>query len=306
VFLKTCEDLQKSSFEVDVQVIDLNGESVRSESFALKRRKLAVQLARKMTKAIAARCWFEEIAEHLGTDSAAAIQRFVEPSLDEARASVAARRWRDYRAGNHFPCEAVTERVENFCSSANAVLRSPLWDALRIDRDPRKVATRLLGCTSKLGDELLSSALNQFKCRGNHPDWISKRCRDLILQGSLEGMATLLICMKLAAQSDDCCGRLTAGFFASATTSLIVLSRWICDRGVEQLMVFLYQKILLPEYCENYLGSRTAISAALPRLIGDVIAMNYQGYVRRPGAKIQRAEAIKILGHIERSHISWY
>lgn len=275
------------------------------ENFALKRRKLRTQLARKITRVLATKCWFEEISDLLGVDTAAGIRRIIEPLLDKTAAAEAARRWRDYRSAYHFPSKGVIQKVENVCPSANAMLMAPLWDALRIDRDPRKVANRLLGKTSRLGDELLNCALNQFKCRRQHPEWISKRCRDLILQCSLEGMAALIVCMRLAARSDDPYGRLTAGFFASATVSFIVLSKWFSNRGVERHMVFLFQNILLPEFLENYLGSRTVISVTLPRFIADVNAMDFSGYVRRSGAKLQREEAIKILKHIERTQISW-
>lgn len=275
------------------------------ENFALKRRKLSSQLARKITRAIATKCWFEEISDQLGIETAAGIRRIVEPLLDKAAVAEAARRWRDYRSAHHFPSKGVVQKVENVCPPANAMLTKLLWDALRIDRDPRKVAKRLLGKTSKLGDELLNCALNHFRCRGKHPEWISKRSRDLILQCSLEGMAALIVCMRLAARSDDIYGRLTAGFFASATASFVVLSKWFSSRGVERHMVFLFQEILLKEYLENYLGTRTAISIALPRLIADVNAMEFRDYVRRPGAKLQREEAIKILMHIERSQVDW-
>jgi hypothetical protein len=285
-------------------VTDLNKKSDESKNFALKRRKLAQQLTRKMTRTMAVRCWFDEISEHLKIDTAAGIQRYVEPVSDEAAAIVAARRWRDYRAGNHFPCQSVVKTVENFCPSANVILTSPLWDALRLDRDPRDVAKRLLGKTSKLGDDLLISALNRFKCRGNHRQWVPKRCRDLILQGSLEGMATLLVCMKLAVRSDRP-ESLTRGFFASAVASFIVLSRWMSDRGVDHIVVYLFREILLPEYCGDYRGSRTTISVGLPRFITEIRAIAFNDHVRRPRAKISRAEAITILEDIQRSQISW-
>jgi len=117
-------------------------------------------------------------------------------------------------------------------------------------------------------------------------------------------MATLLVCMKLAVRSDRP-GSLTRGFFASAVASSIVLSRWMCDRGVDHLVVYLFREILLPEYCGDYRGRRTTISVALPRFINEISATAFNGHVRRPGEKISRAEAITILDHIKRSQISW-
>lgn len=128
--------------------------------------------------------------------------------------------------------------------------QSPLWDALRLDRPVDQVGLALVGRSSKLGDELLTWMLGRIQRKNNDPRWLRKRCTAMIEHGSLESLAVLTICMRLASAAS--LDRLALIFHYHSTRHLLVLADSLYDHGIAQGMAEYYELVLLPKCCREH------------------------------------------------------
>mgnify|MGYP003603887736 CR=1 FL=1 len=201
-----------------------------------------------MPEVFATISWFYALQLHLGVNTVVAVQRATEPTTPE-RAAAVSRRWRAYKSGKQKPSAQTVNLAEKLTSWPRAILHSPLWDALRLDRSPDTVARKLLGTTSKEGDDLLKWMLDRHESHSD-PRWIRKRCRAMVARGNLEGLAILTVCVKLAGKRDASSLALT--FYRHATDCLVILGSWLYAHGIAQALAEYYEKILLPAYCQDH------------------------------------------------------
>ena len=120
--------------------------------------------------------------------------------------------------------------AEEKVAGSEAILNSPLWSALRLDNSAISIAKQLLGSTDKFGDELLQRMMKSPQTIYD-PRWLRKRRKAMVAHGSLEGLAVLIICIRL---SNDT--RLAFGFYLYATDCLKVLGFWFCLNDIAQTL----------------------------------------------------------------------
>jgi hypothetical protein len=226
---------------------------------------------------IATICWFQTLRIHLDASTVVAVQRAIEPART-GDADGIYRRWREYKKGIHSPRTRVIDMCKEVCPEAVEIFRSPLWDALRLDRPVKQVAKSLVGTTSKLGDELIKRMMNLNGNSYLDPRWLRKRCMDMLRQGSLEGLAVLVICMRLAASQGM--NRLAVTFYQFAGDCLLVLGIWFYTHGVAHGLGEYFETDLLPAACRDtpWLGYFSAVY-----YISSILSMS---------KGLQRAEAI--------------
>jgi len=179
---------------------------------------------------------------NLDVNTVVAVQRAIEPTTEE-RAAAVSRRWGDYKNGRHKPSALVVGLAERRVPWSKAIIHSSLWDALRLEKSAVTVARELQGATSREGDELLRWMLDRQRSSHDHR-WLRKRCRAMVAHGSLEGLAVLTVCMRLAGRAGA--QRLALTFYRHATTCLTILGGWFYLHGIAQAIAEYYEKTLLP------------------------------------------------------------
>lgn len=216
-------------------------------SFASRHRQIATVFATIF--------WFHELRLRLDASTVVAVRRAVEPAEGGLeREAAVSRRWRDYRDGRHAPSASVIALAETLYPGTRQILQSPVWDALRLDRRADQIGLALMGSTSRLGDELLTRMLGQIQRKSNDPRWLRKRCTAMVERGSLEGLAVLTICMRLAGAAN--LDRLALTFYRYSTRCLLVLGGSLYDHGIAQGVAEYYELVLLPKCCrEHWMGS---------------------------------------------------
>lgn len=192
--------------------------------------------------------WFHEQRLHFSASSVAEVVRAVEPLLDATseQLKVVERRWRDYWKGRHAPVESVIARAEKVCPSSRAVIESLLWDALRFDRCARSTAVALIGRTNKAGDELLTRMLALSEAsKDSQRRWLRNRCKLLIRKGTLEGLAVITVCMRVAAEAGVIMEVLALAYWCR--WCLFVLAPWLFEHGILYGLAEYYQNHVLPK-----------------------------------------------------------
>lgn len=228
-------------------MLDSTTKSLEALTFALESHQRYATRRRNITEVFATICWFHEVREHIGAASVAAVQGIVEPGPEKNPDSI--RRWQDYRRGLHTPLDRVVKASEKVCPQAPLIYSSTLWDALRLDRPADALATALLHKMShSLGRELLERMLSLKSRPISHPRWVRKRCRVMIRLQSLDGLAAVVISMRLAALERD--DRLVREFARFSEYYLIVLGGWFYERGIAQSLGDYFAAILWPS-CYN-------------------------------------------------------
>ncbi|BBB58464.1 hypothetical protein UNDKW_0191 [Undibacterium sp. KW1] len=235
--------------------------NVKSEIFASTDAKFDKVPKYKIPTRLATIFWFHSLKMSLDVESISAVQQLIEPVIDEpdgGRDVVGIlRRWNDYKNGHHKPIANVVHLAEERVPGTEAIFKCPLWNALRLDKSEAETARTLLGTTTKLGDELLLRMLH-FPQTIQDPRWIKKRCKALVAHGSLEGLAVLTICIRLANKS-DLQNRLAFGFYLYATDCLIVMGFWFYLHGIAQVLGEYFEQTFLPMtgmgFCGNFSSS---------------------------------------------------
>lgn len=222
-------------------------------------------------------CWFHALRSSFDAASVAAVQREVEP-VGEERAHSVRRRWRGYKEGTHSPRTHVLSLSDSRCPEAVGIFKSPLWDALRLDRNTNHIAQSLLRATSKFGDELILRMISLDQQQSSYVDerWLRKRCTDMLRQGSLEGLAVLVICMRLAASNGS--NRIALTFYRYAGYCLLTLGIWFYAHGIAQGIA---------EYFANDLLSVCRDEAYL----GNFSSVHYLSRIRLMAAELTRAHS---------------
>ncbi len=118
-----------------------------------------------------------------------------------------------------------------------------------MDKSEVKIARSLQGTTSRLGDELLIRMLDP-RHSALDPRWLRKRCNAMVTHGSLEGLAILTICLRLASKYGA--DGLTMTFYRHATKCLLIFGGMFYAHGIAQAIAEFYEKILLPKCCCDY------------------------------------------------------
>jgi hypothetical protein len=107
--------------------------------------------------------------------------------------------------------------------------------------------------------------------------WLRKRCTDMLRQGSLEGLAVLVICMRLAASKGS--NRIALTFYRYAGYCLLTLGIWFYAHGIAQGIA---------EYFENDLLSVCGDKAYL----GSFSSVHYLSRIRLMAAELTRAHSV--------------
>lgn len=227
-------------------------------------------------------CWFHALRNSFDAASVAAVQRGVEP-VSEERAHSVRRRWRGYKDGIHSPRAHVLSLSDSRCPEAVEIFKSPLWDALRLDRNTNHIAQSLLRATSRSGDELILRMISLDQQQSSYVDerWLRKRCADMLRQGSLEGLAVLVICMRLAASKDS--NRIALTFYRYAGYCLLTLGIWFYDRGIAQGIAEYFESDLL-----HVCGDKA--------YLGNFSSVHYLSRIRRMAAELTRAHSASTTG----------
>lgn len=250
-------------------MLDSAQKSLSSFTFASPTRKTLAPREKLIPEVFATICWFNELQLHLGVSTVVAVQQAAEPTTPE-RAAALSRRWRAYKSGEQRPSPSTVTLAERIPCNAKAILHSPLWDALRMDKTPDPIARTLLGTTCADGDHLLNWMLDKGRPT-LHPGTVQKRCQAIVARVDLDGLAILTICMRLAGQRSV--SRLALTFYWHATNCLLMLGGWLCAHGIAQSLADFYETILLPRYCHplkfarfsshHYLDTVRALGRAL-------------------------------------------
>lgn len=143
--------------------------------------------------------WFNELRTRAGTTTIAELQRWIEPVPIAQRKEVQ-RRWGYYKVGRHRPCPRVVDLAEGALPGSRRVFYSDFWDCLRPDRDPRVLALKLIGQTNGDGNSLLRWMLSPTEPRYRYSYIMFRRYRNVTLLGSLEALAVLVLCARLASR----------------------------------------------------------------------------------------------------------
>ena len=229
-------------------MLDSAQNSLTKSTFASHTRKLAAIQKRPIYKVFSTICWFHELQLTIGASTAAAVRRKIEPTLKNGN-KVVDQRWCDYRDGLHTPSAKVIALAEDHCPQSRHILENPLWDSIRLDRSPQNVAHELLGATCQQGDDLLTWSLRAPDRRSYDPRWLKKRCRAMIEDGSLEGLAVLTTCMRLAGKAGA--DRSALSFYRHATNNLLILGSWFYAHGIAQRIAEYYETVLFPESIQD-------------------------------------------------------
>jgi hypothetical protein len=167
-------------------------------TLASSTRRAFASRERHIVSVFATICWFHELRINLDAPTVATVQRSIEPALETEIGAVSLRWW-GYKNGRHAPSAKVVALAQAKCPASAVAFRSPLWDALRLDRSATHMAKALAGKTTKFGDEILVWLLDLSRRPQRDPRWIHKRCLSMIKHGSFEGLAVLTVGIRLAA-----------------------------------------------------------------------------------------------------------
>lgn len=209
-----------------------------------KKSEQDVFASSRITLAFATICWFCELSSLLNTNRTVDVQRAVEP-VDDARALTVSKRWSSYKLGKQYPRKRLQALAEERVPGTRWVIDLLLWDALCVDCCMESIAGRLKGCTSQEGDELLLRMLNSKAHRWDRR-WLRKRCESMVRQGYLDGLAVLLVCMRLARSAGN--WKLNLAFELYVNDSLLVLGVWLKRHGVAPALAAYYEDEFLPRY----------------------------------------------------------
>lgn len=197
---------------------------------------------KKVVGKFATLCWLNELKINLEAKTIGDISSVIETVAPWNKTSIQ-RRWRTYETGQHKPVNRVLDLAEKQVPGSTLIFRSPLWDALRLDKSAIKVAKQLRGQTTKEGDELLEWLLDHRQTR-KIDRWLGKHCNAMVFHASLESLAILTLCMRLAKSKGM--SHWTLRFYRYATESLIILGAWFCEHGIAPANAEYYEKVLLP------------------------------------------------------------
>ncbi|WP_295994977.1 hypothetical protein [Rugamonas sp.] len=258
-------------------MLDTTTKSLEELGFASNMRKSFSPRKRHVVDMIATICWFHALRIHLDASTVVAVQRAIEP-VEIGDPDGVYRRWREYHKGRHSPRRRVIDMCNEVCPQAVAVYRSPLWCALRLDRPIDQVAKSLLGTTCRLGDELIKRMWNFPENSRPHvdPRWMRKRGMAMLRQGNLEGLAVLVVCMRLAASQG--LSRLAVTFYRYAAHCMKTLGIWFYALGVAQG---------LSEYLEDDLLPICGDAAFL----GNFSSVHYLSQIQSMGIELKRVVA---------------
>ncbi|WP_287881863.1 hypothetical protein [Aquitalea sp.] len=215
---------------------------MKTSGFASTDRRFRNIPPKKVAEKFATVFWYYELQRQLNLNTPADVQRAIEEVGDRGVVGVR-RRWRDYKSGHHKPVTSVVELAEQQVPGSKAILQSPLWSAMRLDKSAIKVAQQLLGKTTKEGDELLEWLLDRQQT-SKVDRWLRKRCMAMVFHATLESLAVLTVCMRLARSKGMPHWTLT--FYHFATDSLMILGSWFYQHGIAQASAEYYEKVLLP------------------------------------------------------------
>lgn len=209
------------------------------EIFASSDEKFRKVPMNKIPGMLATIFWFHILKTSLNVKSIGEVQRLIEPAGERGALGVR-RRWGDYKNGYHRPAMTVIRLSEEKVPGSEAILNSPLWSALRVDKSAMATAKELRGKTSKLGDELLQRMMESQQTIYD-PRWLKKRRQAMVAQGSLEGLAVLTICIRLSKDTG-----LAFGFYLYATDCLKVLGFWFYLNGIGQALGEYFKQVFFP------------------------------------------------------------
>lgn len=235
------------------------------EIFASSDEKFRNAPLNKIPGMLATICWFHTLKMNLNVETIGAVQRLVEPVGDRGALGVR-RRWGDYKNGYHKPVVAVVRSAEEKVPGSEAILNCHLWRALRLDNSAIAIAKDLLGSTDKFGDELLQRMMQSPQTIYD-PRWLKKRRKAMVAHGSLEGLAVLAVCIRLARGS-----RLAYGFYLYATDCLKTLGFWFYLNGIAQALGEYFEQVFLPmtgmpDCSSFYSGSYLATIESMARRV---------------------------------------
>lgn len=224
-------------------MLDSSEKSLAEFTFAPIERETFASRRRQIVTVFATICWFHELRLSLAAKTVVSVQRAIEPS---DRAEAVRRRWGDYKNGRHSPSVSIVALSEGRCPGTQSILESYLWDALRLDRPPEKNAQMLIGATSRLGDDLLSWLPSKRWQKDRR--WLRKRCIAMVEQPSLESLAVLTVCMRVAGAAGA--DGLVRTFYYYVTRWLLVAGGWLYSHGIALGLAEYYETILLPKCCQ--------------------------------------------------------
>lgn len=141
--------------------------------------------------------WFHVLRVRAQAVSIADLQNKIEPVIPARRKEVQ-RRWGFYKTGRHRPCSRVVGLAEATFPGSSKPFLSDLWSCLRPDLDARVLAHKLIGQTNAEGDKLLRWMLGSVEPRYRDTHIWVRRYHNLTLMGSLEALAVLVLCARLA------------------------------------------------------------------------------------------------------------
>lgn len=227
-------------------MIDSSYKTLKELTFASPKEKSFASMPRRIPGAFATICWFHELKLDLDVDTLVAVQQAIEPTTEEKAAF--SRRWGEYKNGRRNPSDSVVDLADQRIPGSKTIFQLRLWDALRLEKSAVTVAHKLHGATSRAGDELLQRMLDRQRS-SKDPRWLHKRCRAMVAHGSLEGLAVLTVCMRLAGSAGA--SRLALTFYRHATDCLEILGSWFYQHGIALAIAEYYEKKLLPTCCSE-------------------------------------------------------
>lgn len=229
-------------------MLDSSEKSLGGFTFAPIARETFASRKRHIVTVFATICWFHELRLSLAAKTVASVQRAIEPS---DRVEAVRRRWGDYKNGRRRPSVPIIALAEHRCPGARSILESLLWEALRSNRQPERIAQMLIGTTSQLGDDLLNWIPSKRWRKDRR--WLRKRCIGMVEQPSLESLAVLTICMRIAASAGV--DWLARTFYYYVTRWLLVAGGWLYNHGIAQGLAEYYETILLSKFYQvNWAG----------------------------------------------------
>lgn len=193
-------------------------------------------------------CWFQSLRIHLDASTVEAVQSAVEPPTRVSQ-GVLTRRWREYQLGIHTPQARVIEMSRKVSPDAAGIFESPLWNALNLNFSAHEIALSLIGTTSIYGDDLLARAVRFGAKNSLDPRWLRKRCQGVLREASLESLAVLAICARLAASHGAT--HLAQEFCRYAGYSLLIQGIWFYAHGVAHCLGEYFETDFVPANCNE-------------------------------------------------------
>lgn len=185
-----------------------------------------------MTDAFRTVCWFHSLRLVTGARTTYQMDGLVEgpaASLHEGPED-RKNKWRSYKNGRHTPSHLLAQETEAKFPGSARLLNHPVWQALRLDKDPDQLVANLLIQLPPEIFSVLRSGKHSTKAPLDLDGWSRLRLRRLESQVGLDALASLVLLIRLAVNTQM--QELAFEFGSALCRLLLMMGPWLTTRGI--------------------------------------------------------------------------